>query len=147
MPPIDRRGVSPLNERTRVKVKFAGSIETSPELASRLNRQSIRHKINGGKRMSITADGWSNRGGTGERSCKCGTWKQHWINYANSTWPSTCSVQGCTNSASLGAHVINSSVSGEKIVPMCDSCNKLTGKFTLKGGVTLPSANTSETCD
>lgn len=43
--------------------------------------------------------------------------------------------------------VINSDVSGEKIVPMCESCNKLTGCFDLKCGVTLVSANKSETCE
>ncbi len=96
--------------------------------------------------MSITASGWQNKGGTAPRSCSCGTWKQHWVNYANKPWPATCSVQGCANAATLGAHVINSQVSGERIVPMCDSCNGLTGTFTLKGSITLPSANTSETC-
>jgi hypothetical protein len=30
---------------------------------------------------------------------------------------------------------------------MCDSCNKLTDSFDLNGGVTLVSANKSDTCD
>ena len=96
--------------------------------------------------MSITATGWKNKSGTSVRSCKCGTWAQHWVNYANKPWPSECSVLGCSNSPTLGAHVINPGVTGERIVPMCDSCNGLAGSFTLKGGVTLPSANTAETC-
>ncbi|KUO52321.1 MAG: hypothetical protein APF76_04615 [Desulfitibacter sp. BRH_c19] len=96
--------------------------------------------------MKVTASGWKNRGGTGSRSCNCGTWKQHWINCLGKSWPNECSISGCTNKATLGAHIINSEVSGEKIVPACDSCNKLSGEFTLKGGVTLVSANKKETC-
>jgi len=96
--------------------------------------------------MSIPASGWSNKGGTSARSCNCGTWKQHWINFAKKQWPATCSVQGCSNAPTLGAHVINKSVTGERIVPMCDSCNGLSSTFTLKGSISVPSANTAETC-
>lgn len=96
--------------------------------------------------MSIPASGWSNKGGTSVRSCKCGTWKQHWINYAKKQWPTTCSVQGCSNAPTLGAHVINTSVTGERIIPMCDACNGLSNAFTLKGSISVPSANTAQTC-
>lgn len=41
----------------------------------------------------------------------------------------------------------NSKVNGEKIIPACDSCNKKTGEFSLKEGVTLVSANKQETCE
>ena len=94
----------------------------------------------------LPCDGWSNKGGTSDRNCSCGTWAQHWINYSGKPWPYECSVARCNNSPQLGAHVINPKVSGEKIVPMCDSCNKLSGTFSLKGGITLVNANTSETC-
>lgn len=97
--------------------------------------------------MSITAVGWSNKGGTGGRSCNCGSWKKHWLNSTKVSWPSSCSVSGCSNSPTLGGHIINSNVTGEKIVPMCDSCNKLITSFNLKGGVTLVSANKADTCD
>jgi hypothetical protein len=97
--------------------------------------------------MEMTASGWKNKNGTGNRSCSCGSWKQHWINASGKPWPKECSIQGCTNNATLGAHIINSSVSGERIVPACDSCNKLSGEFTLKGGVTLVSANKQNTCE
>lgn len=96
--------------------------------------------------MSITANNWKNKKGTSDRSCNCGTWKQHWINNSGKSWPSLCSIENCSNSATLGAHIINSNVDGEKIVPACDSCNKLTGDFNLKGGVTVVSANKSLTC-
>ncbi|WP_139816719.1 hypothetical protein [Paenibacillus barengoltzii] len=97
--------------------------------------------------MSLPADGWKNKKGTGSRSCNCGSWKDHWINNSKKAWPSTCSISGCNNAATLGAHVINSKVSGEKIVPACASCNKLDSEFSLKGGVTLVSANKQETCE
>ncbi len=94
----------------------------------------------------MVTSGWKNKGGTGNRSCKCGSWKQHWINYTGKSWPKECSVKGCTSDATLGAHIYNPNVSGEKIVPACDPCNKLTGEFTLKDGVTLVPANKQDTC-
>lgn len=97
--------------------------------------------------MDMPTNGWSNKKGTSDRGCTCGPWKQHWINFSRNTWPSTCSVSGCSNPATLGAHVINSSVTGEQIVPMCDSCNKLSSSLTLKSGVGVVSANKSETCE
>ena len=90
---------------------------------------------------------WKNKKGTSERSCVCGSWKNHWINFAKKDWPQYCSVQGCNNAPVLGAHVINAKVEGERIVPMCDSCNKLQGTFNLKGGVPVVKANTQETCE
>lgn len=97
--------------------------------------------------MSIPTIGWSNKGGTIDRACKCGTWKQHWINFSKKQWPANCSVEGCSNKPTLGAHVINPTVIGERIVPMCDSCNSLSGTFTLKGSISVPSANKSQTCE
>lgn len=97
--------------------------------------------------MTITAEGWANKKGTSDRSCGCGTWKQHWLNNCSKSWPDKCSVKGCSNKPTLGAHVYNPNVEGERIVPMCDSCNGLDSTFDLKGGVTLVSANKSKTCD
>ena len=97
--------------------------------------------------MSITANGWKNKVGTANRSCACGSWKKHWINNSTKQWPGNCSVQKCTSSATDGAHVINTSVTGERIVPMCSPCNQLTSSFNLKNNVTLTSANKSDTCE
>ena len=97
--------------------------------------------------MSLPNDGWKNKVGTGIRTCKCGSWKQHWINFSKKSWPADCSVKGCGNSPTLGAHIYNADVQGERIVPMCDSCNKKTDEFSLKGNVTCVYANTSITCD
>ena len=96
--------------------------------------------------MSLPSDGWKNKKGTADRTCACGSWKQHWINFSGKEWPSKCSVQGCNNSATLGGHIFNSDSSLEEyIVPMCDSCNKRTEEFSLKS-VTCVSANQSKTC-
>ena len=95
----------------------------------------------------LTEKNWKNKAGTGERVCKCGSWKQHWVNFSKKPWPSQCSVAGCMNAPTLGAHIINDDVKGEKIVPMCDSCNKKTGTFNLKDGISLVNANRSETCE
>ena len=91
--------------------------------------------------------GWKNKVGTADRACKCGSWKNHWIKFSDKAWPAKCSVEGCNNSATVGAHVYNKNVSGEKIIPACDSCNKRTDHFSLKYGVTLVSANKSERCE
>ena len=96
--------------------------------------------------MGITAYGWKNKGGTGNRKCACGSWKNHWKNNSGKLWPSICSVVGCNSPATLGAHIINSAVRGERIVPACSSCNQLRNEFNLKDGVTLVSANKQETC-
>lgn len=96
--------------------------------------------------MDLPVSGWKNKRGTGERTCRCGSWAQHWVNFSGQSWPATCSVAGCSQRPTLGAHVINSVVSGEFIVPMCDACNKRVGEFTLKGGIGLASANVQETC-
>lgn len=97
--------------------------------------------------MGLPISGWSNKGGTGERACSCGTWKQHWINHSGKGWPAECSVHGCSNRPTVGGHVINNGVTGERIVPLCDSCNKLNGTFILKDGVTASIANKAETCE
>lgn len=97
--------------------------------------------------MTLTADNWKNKRGTKDRACKCGSWKQHWINMSGEAWPALCSVAGCTNPASVGGHIINPDVSGEYIVPMCESHNGVDYSFDLKGDITLVSANKSQTCE
>lgn len=96
--------------------------------------------------MSVTSTNWKNKSGTADRNCTCGTWRQHWLNYSNRSWPSYCSVLGCSASSTLGAHVYNANVAGEKIIPMCSPCNGLSSEFDLKNDVRLVSANKSETC-
>lgn len=97
--------------------------------------------------MNIPTTGWSNKRGTADRACVCGTWKQHWINLTNKQWPATCSREKCSSTPTLGGHVFNPSVDGERIVPLCESCNKFRGTFTLKNGTPVPLANKARTCE
>jgi len=97
--------------------------------------------------MGIKAEGWGNKKGTSNRECNCGSWKKHWLNESKKSWPSNCSKKGCTSNPVLGAHIYNADVTGERIVPFCDACNKLSDKFTLNGGVTLVSANKTNSCE
>lgn len=96
--------------------------------------------------MAFRTDNWKNKGGTGQRTCRCGSWAKHWLKFSNKKWPASCSVRGCSNYPTLGAHIYNPNEVGEWIVPMCDTCNKRTDPFDLKDSVTLVSANTAFTC-
>ena len=91
-------------------------------------------------------DGWKNKNGTGDRTCRCGSWKNHWINYSHESWPDKCSVLGCKNEATRGIHVYNSKSAEEFIVPACDSCNKRTDSFALEANISKTKANVAETC-
>jgi len=95
---------------------------------------------------TITNNGWSNKAGTAERACSCQTWKQHWLNFSGRPWPAQCAVQTCASRPTLGAHVINPAVSGERIIPTCEACNHRSGHFSLKPATVLVSANQAETC-
>lgn len=89
--------------------------------------------------------GWKNKNGTSDRSCSCGSWKNHWINNSGKNWPKTCSIEYCYEDAVVGAHIINSSEEGEWIVPACKACNKRTDVFSLKNNIVLITANTNKT--
>lgn len=115
--------------------------------AFKLCRSLLPQPSNEEEIMGLSKTGWKNKVGTADRACKCGSWKQHWLSFSRESWPTSCSVEGCSNVPTLGAHVINPDVTGERIVPMCDSCNKLVHSFSLKGKVNCPSANKSETCE
>lgn len=99
--------------------------------------------------MSLPTYGWKNKVGTAGRSCKCGSWKQHWINGSGKEWPIFCCVAGCMGIAEVGAHIYNTSteVHGEYIVPACKRCNARTDEFSLDAGTTLISANKQKTCE
>jgi len=89
---------------------------------------------------------WANKKGTSIRKCNCGTWINHWLNFSECGRPSKCSVFGCSNEPTLGAHVFHPDVQGEKIVPMCISCNNNPDFFDLKTNTNFVPANQSLTC-
>ena len=85
---------------------------------------------------------WRNKSGTADRESPSGSWKDYWIEHSGRSWPSKCSVRGCNNPATIGAHVYSRDAYGEYIVPMCDSCNHRTGSFMIEFGTEFVSANT-----
>ena len=89
---------------------------------------------------------YKNKNGTGERTCKCGSWKQHWINYSSYSWPSSCQVSGCNDPASVGAHLRRLSDNKEFIAPLCSACNNRTDNFYLKSDSMIVSADRGKTC-
>ena len=91
--------------------------------------------------MSLPSSGWKNKNGTAERSCKCGSWKEHWEKNSSSPWPTICSAYDCNNRAEVGAHVINSACRGEWIVPLCKACNNKSDEFSLKASTALIVSN------
>lgn len=90
---------------------------------------------------------WKNKAGTTDRKCKCGSWKEHWVNISQNTWPEKCGVLGCDNKADVGAHVLINGGSKEYIMPMCKACNASTDNFRKKRTVEVVSANKNETCE
>ena len=85
---------------------------------------------------TLPSSGWSNATGTGGKTCVCGSWKDHWKKHSAQPWPQACSVVGCSMTPLLGGHVKHPAVSGNRIAPMCDSCNKRTDTFSLLGTLT-----------
>lgn len=85
--------------------------------------------------MDLPLNGWKNKNNTAERTCSCGSWKNH----SGKQWPKECCVADCHNFATLGAHIYNSfsGDSSEYIVPACDSCNQNKDVFSLKQGTIL----------
>ena len=89
---------------------------------------------------------WKNKKRTSDRDCACGSWRAHWINRTGRSWPITCSVSSCASRPVLGAHVISSSAKGERIVPMCSSCNHLSESFTFTYGTVFSDALETNEC-
>ncbi len=88
--------------------------------------------------MSLPAKGWKNKGGTSKRG-ENPSMKSLWIK-KGFPWPDKCSVAGCDECATDGAHMINSSSESmeEWIVPTCHYHNEQeNGYIQLKGGVKL----------
>jgi hypothetical protein len=72
---------------------------------------------------------------TSDRKCECpkgeGTWLNHWA--LRKGTPHYCRNADCANKATLGGHVKKMGVNDSRhyIVPLCDSCNKLSDEFSV----------------
>lgn len=89
----------------------------------------------------------TNSTGTGERSCSCVSWLDHWKTFSEQEVPTYCPATGCLNKKLVGAHVTIEGRDGQWIVPLCGDCNKKTGTLEYSDSYTPVSANKSETCE
>ena len=90
-----------------------------------------------------------NINGTSQRTCKCGSWLDHWKNYSGRSLPTYCPEKTCTNKPEVGAHVQKDSSTDRSwyIVPLCRTHNAETGKsLELVDSIKLASANVAATC-
>jgi len=90
-----------------------------------------------------------NINGTSQKTCKCGSWLDHWKNFSGQSLPTYCPAVGCLEKAEVGAHVQKDSPTDSSwyIVPLCKKHNAETGKsLDIGDWVKLVSANVSETC-
>jgi len=90
-----------------------------------------------------------NINGTSDRTCKCGSWLDHWRKFSGQPLSSYCSETACIQKPELGAHVQKESLTDSSwyIVPLCRQHNGQTGKsLTISDSVTLVSANVADTC-
>jgi len=97
--------------------------------------------------LKLTKMKVKNINGTSQRSCRCGSWLQHWHNYSGQT-ATICRALGCGNPVSAGAHVQKDVLydSSWYIVPFCASHNHSSGSIEIVAGTVLVSANKSQTC-
>ena len=85
-----------------------------------------------------------NLGGTGARTCGCGSWLEHWERGSGQK-ASACAA--CGKKATVGGHVVKTDGYDRNhyIVPLCDGCNKRSDDFEI-GTTPLVPANKEKTC-
>jgi hypothetical protein len=88
--------------------------------------------------------------GTAERSCKCGTWLNHWKKLSKST-AIFCSVQGCARPSEVGGHVRKDGLLGlidphSYIIPLCKNHNNQVNVSLEVGFPPMVGANVENTC-
>lgn len=91
-----------------------------------------------------------NIGGTGQNSCGCDSWLDHYRRGSGiSSGLTFCSIEGCYNAATVGAHVqISGSITRQWfIVPMCESHNRVTtSDLSIPNSTPRVSASVEKTC-
>lgn len=50
-------------------------------------------------------------------------WKKYWCDHTDRKWPKSCKIQGCGNSAEVGAHMYVKGKHQTFIIPACQTCN------------------------
>jgi len=90
-----------------------------------------------------------NINGTSDKTCKCGSWFDHWKKFSGQSVPIYCPESKCVKKPEVGAHVQKDSITDSNwyIVPLCNVHNAETDKsLDISDSVKLVSANVSETC-
>ena len=88
-----------------------------------------------------------NINGTLHKTCKCGSWLQHWKNFSGRT-AKVCQAKSCIGTDLVGAHVQKDVDSDDTwyIVPLCHSHNRTLGLLELVMGAMLVPTDTDFTC-
>lgn len=130
-------------------VKRKSLLYCLPSQAQRCDRNWLTHQPTTSKKDNAMGIKIHNINGTSSNTCRCGSWKQHWINQSGERWPAYCSVIGCMERASVGAHV--QKIRGSQswyIIPLCTHHNNQFGQDAEVSEYTrFISANKSDTCD
>ena len=90
-----------------------------------------------------------NINGTSDKTCKCGSWLEHWKKFSGQSLPPFCPEVTCVQKPEVGAHVQKESTTDKSwyIVPLCKTHNAKTGQsLEISDSIKLVSANVSETC-
>jgi hypothetical protein len=91
----------------------------------------------------------NNINGTSGKTCKCGSWLNHWKNFSGQSLPSYCPEVKCMQKTEVGAHAQKDSSTDTNwyIIPLCKTHNAETGKsLYIMDRMKLVSANVSQTC-
>ena len=98
--------------------------------------------------IKVTLKNWKNKRGTSDSRCECGcgSWKDHWTQCSGEVWPPKCSVEGCDDTATVGAYIVNPKVPCDMIIPTCHSCSMREGKFDLVKDVWVVPADRATKC-
>lgn len=96
---------------------------------------------------------------TGELTCSCHDWKEHWLHFAEPNHPqirpsNICSAEGCFREFEVGGHVRKVSLYGRSdpgvyIIPLCKICNHPSNAkpYVIRPSTRLAVADPSRTCN
>ena len=86
--------------------------------------------------------------GTSQNACKCGSWLDHWKKFSGGSSQPGCSVDRCSKTPVVGAHVQKHSSTDKSwyIIPLCTTHNQKSDALIVVDSVKFASANVSNTC-
>lgn len=85
---------------------------------------------------------------TAGHSCRCGSWRNHWVRHTSSSWPPICSVLNCFGIPTDGGHVRRVSGADQSwyIIPLCSGCNKWDSDLLISPDTNLVPAKDLVSC-